>query len=251
MKRVLVVDPYELLGQAVQKGLAGECEVKICTSGADVLYQIRLWEPDLVMMDFELVDMDAMSILRAIYTSGSSANILMITNGEDEYSLCQMDRFGVGSVITIPCTTELVLDQIRSLLNRDERNWLDGWCVENEIEQMLMVLHFRRGPSRYRCVFEAILMRYHNPDYAMKELYIDVAKICGGNYQRVEKAIRNAISDAYACSNKSLWDYYFIKDPRREKPYPSNEDFIASVAGLLRQHERIERRRLQQEKQAE
>ena len=124
-------------------------------------------------------------------------------------------------------------------------------CVENEIEQTLLMLRFRRGPSRYRCVYEAILMRYNNPDCSMKELYIDVAGICGGNHQRVEKAIRNAVADAYACSDKALWNYYFIKDPRRVKPYPSNEDFIASIAGYLTRQKRIEQRRIEEGRKAE
>ena len=73
----------------------------------------------------------------------------------------------------------------------------------------------------------------------MKELYVDVASCCGGGRQRVEKAIRDAVEDAYSNSDTSLWAMYFPYYSKREKPYPGNEDFVARIAGALIQIARV------------
>lgn len=251
MKRVLIAEPEGLLGKAIKKQLTGECEVMLCATGNEVLRQVRMWEPDILLMYMHLPDIEAMSILHLLYNFGVPAQVITIMRCADEFSLYQMEKLAVKCSITIPCRYEFVTMQIQKLLNDHDIDWIGEWCVENEIDLTLQILGFRRGPSRYRCVYEAIRIRYENPDCAMKELYIDVAGICGGNYQRIEKAIRSAIADAYICGDKPLWDFYFVSDPRREKPYPSNEDFIASVVASLARRERLERRRALAKSQAE
>ena len=240
MKRVLIADPNEVLGNIVRRRLKDEYEILLCKNGQDLSRLIREFDPDVLVIDIVLPDMSALTILQALYSSGTAAKVIAILRGADEFALCQMERLDVRRVITIPCTAEALIHEIRGATDGNQD--VDYWCEENEIDRILQVLSFRMGPSRYRCVFEAILFRYENPDCTMKELYIDVAKCCGGNHQRVEKAIRNAIEDAYACGNKEIWDCYFVTDVRREKPYPSNEDFIARIACCLTQRQRIKRK---------
>lgn len=239
MFRLLIADSSDSRAKQISKHLRDTFLVRHVAQGENVLREILLFEPDILLLDLMMPDVEGIQLLRTLQNAGSNVRVIAVSAIVHEHIAMQLALYGVSQVIRTPCTVGMLVTSVRDLKFSMEHPDCAAWCLENETDSILLSLGFRMGPSRYRCVFEAILERYRMPESSMKELYINVAIRCGGNYQRVEKAIRNAVEDAYEYGDRERWRLFFSNSPRRDKPYPSNEDFVSRIAGGLAQRTRV------------
>ncbi len=239
MKRLMFAAPYVQLFKRVQGMLGDDYCTYVCDEKEDVLSQINEFKPDILVLNVMGSVQMRLQMLRMLCNAAAPVKVIVLSGYMDEQLLRNLSVCDVFGVLTVPCRAELVAAYIRDAEFALDHPENDSWCLENEIDKLLMDLSFRRGPARYQCVFESIRARYMNMECSMKELYIDVAKCCGGNYQRVEKAVRDAIADAYENADARIWAAYFPADRKRDKPYPGNEDFIACIAGCLVRRARV------------
>ena len=72
----------------------------------------------------------------------------------------------------------------------------------------------------------------------MKEMYVDVAHKYGGNYQSVEKAVRDGIKAARTKGNPELWNLLFAYCIDGQNG-PRNEEFVGRIVLFLRQQSRL------------
>ena len=241
MLRLLIADGDEIFVGAVCKQLKNGYLIRTCHDGGETLGLIESFEPDIILLDTMLPVVDSICVLRSLRASGRTSKVLALSRSITDYALSQMQELGVSCVIPKPCTVGAVVSHIHSMGFQLEHPGLGGWCVENEIDNILLSLGFRLGPSRYFCTVQAILIKYQNLNAEMmKVVYPTVAKGCSGNVLQVEKAIRDAIKDAYKNGDKRLWRMYFL--PRRgNAPYPSNDEFISRIADCLIHKTRIKK----------
>ncbi len=233
MRRLMIVESHGLLSKAIKHKLDEEYIVTFSCDEETFMEEVVGFDPDILVMDIMFPRMQGLQILQALKSGLPGMRVIAITTGVDEYTLYRLTQMGVFAIVAKPCSVDHVIAKIRDAdfcMGHPDKT---DWCLENEIDRLLMDLGFRMGSNRYTCVFEAIRTRYYSMECSMKELYIDVAKSCGGNFRRVEKAIRDAVADAYECGNRALWAGYFPVNQKRDKPYPGNEEFIARAAGYL------------------
>ena len=233
MHRLMVIKYCGLLGKAFARKLDDEFQINVCCEPERVMDELARTIPDILVIDILFPRFQGMQVLQVIRASYPDTKVIAITTALDEHTLRRLSQLGVYAIVPKPCTSDHIVTRIRdAAFYMAHPNDFD-WCLENEIDRLLMDLGFHMGSNRYACVFEAIRIRYHSIECSMKELYIDVARICGGNYCRVEKAIRDAVADAYSSGDRALWSGCFSASKKREKPYPGNEEFIARAAGYL------------------
>lgn len=237
--RVLIADSSSVMSKLISKYLADEVEIHRCKDCSTFISTVLTVDPDILYLDLNMTAGMGHFLLQPLRSVGKKMKIIVASTLFNDMMNAQMGQLGVDYLIPKPCSYSFVISLIRELCFRLDNPDLGDWCLENEIDRMLLDLGFRIGPNRYQCVFESVLERYHCPDSSMKELYIDVAKRCGGNYQRIEKAVRDAVIDAYNRSAPEMWELYFGNQGKREKPYPGNEEFIARLANHLLCHSRI------------
>lgn len=233
MYRVLIADASGALAKIIDKHIGNEVQIHRCQDCGRFISTVLDVDPDILYLDLNIATGLGCFLLQSLCSAGKKMKIIVASSLLNDVITAQMGQLGVDFLIPKPCSYSFVISLIRDLCFRLDHPDIGDWCLENEIDRMLLDLGFRMGPNRYKCVFESILERYHAPDSSMKELYIDVAKRCGGNYQRIEKAIRDAVIDAYNCSAPEMWELYFGKRGNRERPYPGNEEFIARLANCL------------------
>lgn len=238
VKRVMIATSLDYTIKRVEGLLGNEFCFHICGDDYDLFPEIKKFKPDVLVVQVSRFPQERLQLLRMLRHAGAPIKVVALSVYADDYFLRQLSGCGVCGLIQLPCNAEYLASHIQQAAFAAEHPEIEEWCLENEIDTLLMDLSFRMGPARYQCVFEAIYARYMNMDCSMKELYIDVAKRCGGNYQRVEKAVRDAIADAYESGDKRVWAEYFPVDNKRDKPYPGNEDFIAYIAGCLHRRAR-------------
>ena len=248
MQRVLVIERRTILGDMMKESLGDRFFVETCERETAMESVISV-EPDILVIDIYFPVTNELKVIQAVRSVYPTTKVIVLATVMDESTVRKLVELDIFSFLPKPCPGGLVASKIQ------EASFVLGcpddtdWCLENEIDRMLMDLGFRMGSNRYECVFKAILTKYTDSASPMKGLYIDVARLCGGNPRRVEKAIRDAISDAYECSDKTYWQCYFSLNTKRDKPYPGNEEFVARLVGYLNARKRYKKPCRRQERQ--
>lgn len=242
MQRILIADTSSALTQTLEKQLNKDYLVEVCHEGDRALGLLFDFEPDILVLDTMIPGIDAVSILHALRATGRDTQVIATTRCTHEYVLAQLQRYGVANVLARPCTLGALVARIRDVSFQLSNPCCDDWCVENETENILLRLGFEMGYSRYSCVYHGVLIKYQTMDSsATKYVYPEVAKICGGSADRVEKAIRDAIKKAWLTGSEHMWRMYFEPGRNGIVQCPSNEVLLARIAGCLRQRSRIKK----------
>ena len=238
MQKIMIACSFDVYTDALKEQLDKEYDLCVCKDGATLVQQLRLFSPDLLLLDMNLPGGNLYSFLRSVHISGKKIKIIALTCSVGERVVTSLKNSGVHVILPKPCTVTLAVSSIYRLLNWNPMYNDVVFCLENEVDDILLELGFRMGPLRYKFVFEAIIYRYLNPRSAMKEIYIEVGRICGGSSTGIEKAIRDSVEDAYKNSDGQVWDVIFPYYREKERPYPNNEDFIARVVNCVEQKHR-------------
>lgn len=241
MQRLLIADTSASFAKGIQKELNDLYDVKICKDGEKLIACVCDFEPDILLLDMSIPDVDCFALLQALKLSGKQTASIALTNAATHYNLHRMEQAGVQCVLTKPCRVNLAVTHIRQVDFYLHHPDMVGWNVENETENILMDLCFSMGRSGYYALCDAISYKYRHFGSQMKEIYICVAQQRGTTTTQVEKAIRDAIVDAYKNGDANLWRMYFLPRRNAKTPYPTNEEFIARIAECLRQKTRLKK----------
>ena len=88
--RIVLVDDQPLLRMGFRLILEGEDGFEVvgeASDGAEAVRQVRMLDPDVVLMDVRMPVLDGIEATRAISTSGSNARVIILTTFDlDEYA---------------------------------------------------------------------------------------------------------------------------------------------------------------------
>ena len=239
MQRVLIADKSSIFASCLSDRLNSKFEVHTCSTGIEALEMLASFEPEIIVLDVTLTDTRGVTVLNALRSVGRLPHVVALTYMTNERAMLHLSQYEIDCVLSRPCSVDFAILNIQQIAFRIDHPLEHEWSLENEINALLITLGFRMGLHRYDCVACAIRERYNNPDCAMKELYIDVAKQCGGTPQSVEKAIRDGIECAYKEGNPDVWAYYFMTSREKGKPFRGSENFIAHIAACIHAKKRL------------
>lgn len=242
MQRVLIADTQLAVAEAIAKRLKGKFLVEICSEGEKVLELVAGFEPDILMLALDLPGCCGLDILQNLRASGRSTEVIVMLTATEPWIMKALASLGIRHALRKPFSIGSAAARVCAITSGVYAEEDPLWCPENEIDITLLNFGFQMGPGRYKCVCEGILLWYRaKGDMVSKQLYPEVARICGGSSTRVEKAIRDAIQDAWKHGDKSIWQLYFPPGKGGVMRCPSNEVFIARVARSLLQRQRMRR----------
>lgn len=237
MYRLLIAESSGSYSKVIAKQLNQDFAIKCAEDGAKTLKLVRDFEPDILVLDLQLPDMDGITLLRTLRAVNTNVKVVVLTRLYEEYIAAQLQELRVCQMFMKPAYTSGLIRCIRDLSQFEQ-----VWCVENETDRVLLDLGFDIGKGRYRSVYAAVMFIHDNPDcYMTKMVYPAVAKHLGGTVTQTEKAIRDAIQAAWKNGNRHIWDTYFPYGKNGKGTYPSNEQFLTRIANLLRQQVRIKK----------
>ncbi len=119
MTRILIVEDNPYLAFGLRSNLEIEgYDVSIASTGAAGLEQARSQEPDLLILDVMLPEMDGFEVLRNFRASNSSTPVLMLTARGDELDKVRGLRSGADDYVTKPFGLMELLARIEALLRR-------------------------------------------------------------------------------------------------------------------------------------
>ena len=221
-------------------------EVEVCAKdGRAVLEAIKIHNPDVIIMEMFMANLDAVATLQALADMKLEKKPkTIVTSGYDNGVMqCDILKAGADYFILKPFDYDMLCDRIdallvegTSVLKMSERT------VVNDIELEIMVTEILRNvgvPANlqgYHYLRTAIILAIQNEDILhriTKELYPGVAKIHKTTASKVERSIRHAIETAWDRGDLEVLSAYFGYAVHSGKK-PTNSEFIAVISDRMR-----------------
>jgi DNA-binding NarL/FixJ family response regulator len=118
--RMLIAEDHALVRQGIRGMLASEPDLEVVAeaqNGQEALELCREYEPDLVLMDVRMPQMDGLEATRAIKAEFPTTSVLMVTSQENPDYLLEAVRAGAAGYVLKEATKDELLDSVRRVLN--------------------------------------------------------------------------------------------------------------------------------------
>ncbi len=120
-RRVLVVDDLPDVAEALArmvKEVDKEIEVETANSGFDAGRTLQTFEPDLVLLDLKMPNMDGFEVCKQIKSDPKTAHVAVIgvTGVFTEEESIEIIRLGAAAVLHKPISLETLRDTLESVL---------------------------------------------------------------------------------------------------------------------------------------
>ncbi len=120
--KVLVVDDEPNIRELVEVALKFHgCAVAVSASGKDALHQTESYEPDLIILDVMLPDMDGFEVCRALRTDGNDVPVIFLTARDTTSDTIRGLTLGGDDYVTKPFSVEALVARVRAVLRRTAR----------------------------------------------------------------------------------------------------------------------------------
>lgn len=115
--RVLIVEDEPPIRRLLRTSLASQgFQVTEAATGRSALAEIERAEPDLVILDLGLPDIEGSELIRMLRNQGSSVPILVLSSRADEPGKVEALDLGADDYVTKPFGTDELLARIRTAL---------------------------------------------------------------------------------------------------------------------------------------
>lgn len=240
MQRLLIASGSPVLATYLNRELIDRFHIEVSRDGDGTLALLHSFDPDILLLDTMIPGIDSYTVLHTLRASGRSTGVIVLSELTDRLTVTRLNKLAVSYILSKPCSLNSIISNILDLSFDLQHPDTEDWCIDNEIDRILLSLNFRIGPVRSKIVWYAVRYRYDNPDSSyMKEVCPAVAKRCGGSATQVEKAIRDAVRCAFTKGNKAIWQMYFPPQEGEDMKHPSGDAFISRIAHCLVQRARI------------
>ncbi|MUG66099.1 response regulator [Paenibacillus campinasensis] len=117
--RILIVDDDDKIISMLRRGLAFEgYDVMTASNGAEGLKMILAEEPDAVILDVMMPQVDGFEALRRLREGGSTVPVLMLTAKDEVENRVKGLDIGADDYLVKPFALEELLARVRALLRR-------------------------------------------------------------------------------------------------------------------------------------
>jgi len=120
--KVLVVDDEPNIRELVEVALKFHgCAVAVSASGKDALRQVETYEPDLMILDVMLPDMDGFEVCRTLRSDGNDVPVIFLTARDTTSDTIRGLTLGGDDFVTKPFSVEALVARVRAVLRRTTR----------------------------------------------------------------------------------------------------------------------------------
>lgn len=207
---------------------------------------------DLFIIDLMISKVDGIGVLQKLREINNHAyeKVICISHFNNPVIYELLDSLDVTYCIKAPIAIQSFIYTVNSIMNvnikevdiRQTSEKYKKVKLENEITTILKNVGIPAHIKGYLYLRTAILLVYYNIELLgqiTKRLYPEIACQYSTTASRVEKAIRHAIKTAWNLDNGQKINNIIRSVPDCDKLKPSNSEFIALVADMLRLQEKI------------
>ncbi|MBE6978378.1 MAG: response regulator [Ruminococcaceae bacterium] len=235
MHRIIIAMASDDLGHILESKLNTEHSVVRCFDGITALDLLRHLRPDALLLDLSLPLLNGLDVLKQA-TDCIPPIVMAITDYTGPSLQETAKDCGIRHLYMLPVEIARILEQLRQELVAMIPGCKSVDTYTRQIEDILLRLGFKANLVGYQQLLIAIPLVLKDSSIPVcKELYPEIAKRTGiPKSSPVEHTIRSAIRDAWTNGDPEAWKHYFPTPSRRKNPYPSNKQFINTIAKRLR-----------------
>jgi DNA-binding NarL/FixJ family response regulator len=125
--RVLIADDHPIVRDGLKKLLALEEDLEVvgeACDGREVLDKIQDLDPDILLLDLRMPNLDGLSALQALQQSNRRTRVIVLTASEDKNEFVQAMKLGCSGIVLKQTAPELIVKSIRKVQSGEI--WLDS-----------------------------------------------------------------------------------------------------------------------------
>jgi two-component system response regulator MprA len=165
--KLLVVDDEPAVRESLKRALALEgYSIELAEDGADALARVAGDEPDAIVLDILMPNVDGLTVCRRLREGGSRVPILILTARDSVGDRVTGLDAGADDYLVKPFALEELLARIRALLRRTDAAGPDGGLRFADLELDPATREVRRGDRRIeltRTEFQLLELFLRNP----------------------------------------------------------------------------------------
>lgn len=118
--RVMLVDDSKTM-RSVERDILrtlGAEDIEEACDVQDALSKISAFQPDLMLVDWDLPELDGLALVRRVRERGESIPIILITERTERSRVLEAIREGVNNVVAKPFTAEVMAKRIQDTMTR-------------------------------------------------------------------------------------------------------------------------------------
>lgn len=118
--KVMLVDDSKTM-RNIQKGILtqlGYTDLEEACDGLDALSKVGAFQPELLLVDWNMPNMDGLSFVKKFREQGNKAPIIMVTTEAEKSRVVEAIKAGVNNYVVKPFTPDLLGERIKETLAR-------------------------------------------------------------------------------------------------------------------------------------
>jgi len=252
--RVLFADDNRDFCQVVTEFMTKQSDLElvgVAQNGLEVLEMVNQQHPDVLILDVIMPHLDGIGVLERLAQEQreNRPKVIALTAFGQEALTQQMSALGADYYILKPFSLDVLAQRIRQLVSAREVQTpplataaAPARHLDIEVTRIIHEVGIPAHIKGYLYLREAILLVIDDVELlglVTKELYPSVARKYKTTPSRVERAIRHAIEVAWNRGNINAIHRIFSHTVSKERGKPTNSEFIAMVADMLRMETRV------------
>ncbi len=118
--KVMLVDDSKTM-RNIQKGILGQLgytDLEEACDGLDALSKVGAFQPELLLVDWNMPNMDGLTFVKKFREQGNKAPIIMVTTEAEKSRVVEAIKAGVNNYVVKPFTPDLLGERIKETLSR-------------------------------------------------------------------------------------------------------------------------------------